>query len=203
MKLSQAAPIIEQVEMDEKDNFSAAQIEKFKTNPEFYEMFIKALDMDSNIKFALSLIEGSPQQQWAAQKCREFMTAMLGGDEWLCKALVPTFPIGCRRLTPAPGYLEALRSPKVDVVTEKIQRIVPQGIELETGQVIEVDAIICATGFESSFRPAFPIVGRKGNLQDIWTNEVPKSYLSIGIAGVPNYFSEEDLVCEEVISADV
>ncbi|SPN96716.1 related to steroid monooxygenase [Cephalotrichum gorgonifer] len=188
MKMGAAAPVINQVEMGPDGEFTPAQIQRFRDDPTFYELFIRTLDLDSNLKFALSLVDGSPQQQWAAQKCREFMTAALGGDRALCEALIPAFPIGCRRLTPAPGYLEAMRDPKVSVVTEGIKRFVRGGIELATGEVLEVDAVICATGFGRSFRPPFPIVGRKGNLQDVWRVEAPASYMSVGIAGMPNYF---------------
>ena len=121
---------------------------------------------------------------------REFMTKMLGGDERLCKALIPNYAIGCRRLTPAPGYLESMKAPNVEVVTDKIKRFVAAGIELETGEVLEVDAIICATGFDTSFCPPFPVVGRTGNLQEIWTKDTPKSYMSLAVAGMPNYFSK-------------
>lgn len=190
MKMGAAAPVINQVEMDAHENFTPAQIQRFKDDPAFYDVFIRTLDLDSNVKFALSLVEGSPQQRWAAEKCREYMTAMLGGDPALCGALIPEFPIGCRRLTPAPGYLEAVRGPKVEVVTTGISRFVRGGIELVGGEVLEVDAVICATGFDRSFQPPFPIHGRKGNLQDVLRVEAPTSYMSVGIAGMPNYFSE-------------
>lgn len=190
MKMGAAAPVINQVEMDAQENFTSAQIQRFKDDPAFYDLFTRTLDLDSNLKFALSLVEGSPQQQWAAQKCREYMTAMLGGDPALCAALIPQFPIGCRRLTPAPGYLEAVRDPKVEVVTAGIRCFVRGGIELVSGEVLEVDTVICATGFDRSFSPPFPIYGRKGNLQDVLRVEPPTSYMSIGIAGMPNYFSE-------------
>lgn len=190
MKMGAAAPVISQIEMDANEDFSPAQIQRFKDDPVFYELFQRTLDLDSNLKFALSLVDGSPQQRWAADKCREFMAAMLGGDPKLCKALIPDFSIGCRRLTPAPGYLEAMRDPRVEVVTEGIRRLVPKGIELVNGEVLEVDAVVCATGFDRSFRPPFPIVGRKGNLQDVWKVETPASYMSVGVAGMPNYFSK-------------
>jgi hypothetical protein len=193
MKMGAAAPIIQQIEMDTQENFTPAQIERFKADPDFYNLFTRALDADSSLKFALSLVQGSPQQQWAAQKCKEFMTAMLGGDEALCRALIPEFPLGCRRLTPAPGYLEAMRDPKVEVVTDGIKRFTSGGIELVDGRVLEVDAVICATGFDQSFCPPFPVVGRKGNLQDIWKAETPTSYMSLGVAGMPNYFSESTI----------
>ncbi len=82
-------------------------------------------------------------------------------------------------MTPAPAYLKALTQPNVDVVTEGMKRIVPEGIELESGTVIQLDAIICATGFDVSFTPRFPLIGRQGNLQDIWSTEVPRAYMSL------------------------
>lgn len=135
-------------------------------------------------------LKDSPVQAFARSKVVEYMTAMLGGDEVLCKKLIPDFPLGCRRMTPAPGYLQALTQPNVSVVTEGMARVVPEGIQLESGEVLAVHAIICATGFDLSFCPRFPLVGRQGNLQDIWRREVAKAYMSCAVAGLPNYFSE-------------
>lgn len=119
------------------------------------------------------------------------MKSTLGGDERLSKALIPTFPVGCRRLTPAVGYLEALTQNNVRVVTDPIVKVVPTGLEISTGEVIEVDAIVCATGFDVSFCPRFPIVGKNGkNLQDLWKENLPRAYMSNSVPGFPNYFSK-------------
>lgn len=115
---------------------------------------------------------------------------ILGGDERLCQALIPNFPLGTRRMTPAPGYLEALRKDNVEVVVGDIRRFVADGIEMASGEVLKVDTIICATGFDISFRPRFPLVGREGNLQDKWSEDTPKAYMSCAVAGMPNYFSK-------------
>lgn len=187
---SPVVPFLDRIEIDEKENFSTAQIETFKSDPDLYARFAAALENDSASKSGLTLNAAGPEQMWAAGKVREFMTAMLGGDARLCKALIPTYPVGCRRFTPAPGYLESLRAPNVEVVTDKIRRFVAEGIELETGEVLKVDAIICATGFDSSFCPPFPVVGRRGNLQDLWAKSTPKSYMSLAVADMPNYFSK-------------
>lgn len=124
------------------------------------------------------------------QKAIEYMTYLLGGDKELCDALIPKFPLGCRRLTPGTGYLEALRQPNVRVVLDGIKRIVPEGFETVTGEIIKIDAIVCATGFDVSFTPRFPIIGRKGNMQDLWTGKIPKAYMSCAIPDYPNYFSK-------------
>ncbi|KAK4937018.1 hypothetical protein LTR28_009973, partial [Elasticomyces elasticus] len=56
------------------------------------------------------------------------------------------------------------------------------------GRKFALDAIICATGFDTSFRPFFPVIGPAGrDLRDDWANE-PRSYLAVAAAGYPNYF---------------
>jgi cation diffusion facilitator CzcD-associated flavoprotein CzcO len=64
------------------------------------------------------------------------------------------------------------------------------GIEMQDGTTFTLDAIVCATGFDTSFRPSFPVIGRdKKDLREVWREE-PRSYLSIAASGFPNYFSE-------------
>jgi cation diffusion facilitator CzcD-associated flavoprotein CzcO len=119
-----------------------------------------------------------------------YMTSVLKNDARLCAALIPKFPVGCRRLTPAPGYLESLTAPNVRVVTEGINEIVSNGIRMETGEVIKVDALICATGFDVSFSPRFPIFGKDNqNLQELWSNDLPQAYMSCAVPEFPNFFS--------------
>lgn len=140
------------------------------------------------------MIKDGPVQAFASTQVRQYMRAMLGGDERLCKLLIPDFPFGTRRLTPAPGYMEALRRDNVEVVGGHIKRFVADGIEMDSGDVLKVDAIICATGFDLSFCPRFPIVGRDGDLRDIWRDTTPKAYMSVAVKGMPNYFSEFHVV---------
>ena len=119
------------------------------------------------------------------------MISALGGDKKLCEDLIPDYALGCRRMTPAAGYLESFRQPNVSLVTDKIDRVVPKGVVTETGEIIKLDIIVCATGFDMSFSPRFPIIGRGGlNLQDRWKKEVPKAYMSCAFTDLPNYFGE-------------
>ncbi|KAK8042096.1 hypothetical protein PG993_006619 [Apiospora rasikravindrae] len=181
--------VLGEVEIDDKENFSQAQIEKLRSQPELYRRFVKAVEKDINGTFPI-VLNGGKVQAFSTEKVVQYMTACLGGDKQLCEALIPKFPLGTRRLTPAPGYLESLRAPNVELLYNNISRIVPEGIELITGEVVKVDAIICATGFDNSFCPRFPVVGRTGNLQDRLRTENPKGYMSCALPGVPNYFSE-------------
>ncbi|KAH7128925.1 hypothetical protein EDB81DRAFT_871659 [Dactylonectria macrodidyma] len=187
LEMSKAAGVLEKIEYDEEGNFTPAQIARFKDDPEFYMVFVKAVEEQVNSNFYLT-IKGSETHQYVTQAVINHMKAALGGDEVLAKALIPSFPVGCRRLTPGVGYLESLTQPNVEVVCDTIVRITPKGLVTKSGRTFEVDAIVCATGFDVSFCPRFPIVGRAGNLQDVWTRELPEAYMSCAVPNLPNYF---------------
>lgn len=116
------------------------------------------------------------------------MKRRLAGKPALVDSLMPSFPPVCRRLTPGPGYLEALTDPKCDVITTGIERIEADAIITSDGQRRPVDAIICATGFDTTFCPRFTVIGKNGaSLGDKW-KKVPSTYLSLATDGFPNYF---------------
>ena len=120
------------------------------------------------------------------------MKAKLGNSP-IADYIIPTFSVGCRRPTPGAGYLEALTKDNVRVVRDDIEKIVPDGIVLTTGEIIKIDTFICATGFDLSFCPRFPIIGRKGaNLAEQW-KERPTAYLSMAPEDIPNYFSKLEI----------
>ncbi|CAK7272635.1 hypothetical protein SEPCBS57363_005229 [Sporothrix epigloea] len=188
LAMGPAADVVNSIELDDDDNFSPEQIARFQTDPTFYRKFVKAIEKEISAGFSM-VLRDSPEQVSATEQLRQYMAAMLNGDERLCKTLIPTFALGCRRMTPAPAYLQTLTKSNVQVVAEGIRRVVPRGIELTNGTMIEVDAIVCATGFDVSFCPRFPLVGRNGNLQDLWRNSIPQAYMSCAVPGLPNYFT--------------
>ncbi|KAG9228833.1 hypothetical protein BJ875DRAFT_219608 [Amylocarpus encephaloides] len=181
--------ILREVEMD-GDKFTAGQIERFVADPEYHLRFVKMVEEEINDRFSL-LIKDSQAASYAMQGLVQYMMAALGGNPRLMKALIPNFSVGCRRLTPAVGYLECLRASNVRVVTDPITEIVENGIKTSTGEIVEIDVLVCATGFDVSFCPRFPIVGRDGvDLRDLWGDgKIPKAYMSVAVPGFPNYFT--------------
>lgn len=105
--------------------------------------------------------------------------------------IVPkNFAVGCRRPTPGNGYLEALCSENTEVVSQFIAEITPRGIKTTDGVEHEVDVIVCATGFDVSWRPSYPTIGREGcSLSEQW-KDIPRTYLSITVPNFPNYLSK-------------
>jgi hypothetical protein len=106
----------------------------------------------------------------------------------LADYLIPDFPPLCKRLTPGPGYLEALVADNVNVIPERISFVNATGIVDVNGIHRPVDTIIAATGFDTSFQGRFPIYGRGGiNLQE--RNKVrAETYLSVTTDQFPNFF---------------
>jgi hypothetical protein len=169
-------------------DFSAEQKSTFESNPAEYLAYRKGVEHELSCRFKM-LHKDTPEQAAAVKFSTEDMTRRLGEGNPLLDVLIPDFAVGCRRPSPGNGYLEALNEPNVTAITGKqIVRVQPNGLVLDTGEVVEVDAIICATGFDLSYKPRFPIVGRNGtNLQDAW-KERPTAYLSLAAADMPNYF---------------
>ncbi|KAG9664100.1 flavin-binding monooxygenase, partial [Aureobasidium melanogenum] len=109
-------------------------------------------------------------------------------DVRLQEKLVPDWSVGCRRITPGIDYLEALNSEKVRVVHGGITKVTSRGPITEDGKEHPVDVLICATGFDTSFKPRFSLVGRSGKaLVDVWKDEA-RAYLGIAVNDYPNYF---------------
>jgi len=134
-------------------------------------------------------IFGTPFQQQFAAINKEAMAKKLEKKPEIMKAMEPQWPPGCRRLTPGPGYLEALCEDNVDFIHDKIKRIVPEGIETVDGKLRKVDIIVCATGFDTSRKSDLPIRGIGGvTLDELW-DETPESYFGIFPPKMPNMFT--------------
>lgn len=118
------------------------------------------------------------------------MRTKLAKKPEIADAIIPKdFNVGCRRPTPAPGYLDALVADNVTVFTEQIQKITEKGLVDQKGIEHPVDVIICATGFDTSWLPRFPFSANGVDLRDLWDPEHGvTSYLSVGVPTFHNYF---------------
>lgn len=132
---------------------------------------------------------GSELSNQAQAYFAALMTERLASKPEILQHILPTFPPLCKRITPGPGYLEALTQPNVTVIPDGIQSVSETGILDNAGKFRDVDTIICATGFDTTFTNRFPIIGQGGvNLGDRWRQEYPSSYLSLSTNEFPNMF---------------
>ncbi|KAF9478226.1 hypothetical protein BDN70DRAFT_933532 [Pholiota conissans] len=100
--------------------------------------------------------------------------------------------MACRLSTPdsrhqLPGILD-IRARRCRKLYGNIERITEKGCVSSNGQEYLVNVLICAIGFDTSYKPRFSMIGHKGqNLAEVWRDE-PKSYFGIAAHDFPNYF---------------
>jgi cation diffusion facilitator CzcD-associated flavoprotein CzcO len=85
-------------------------------------------------------------------------------------------------LLPDGDMFKAIKSGKASVVTDTIERFVENGILLSSGETLEADIVVAATGIElcGLGNVAFEVDGRPVSVPDAWT------YKGIMISDMPN-----------------
>jgi cyclohexanone monooxygenase len=113
-------------------------------------------------------------------------------DEQVAAALMPSYPIGTKRVCLDSGYYETFNRPDVTLVDlrdEPIEHITGRGIRT-TKREIELDAIVYATGYDAmtGALDAIEIRGRDHvALREKW-QAGPRTLLGVQSAGFPNLF---------------
>ena len=132
--------------------------------------------------------EGSDEATLLEAEARAHLAAHVP-DAALAAKLLPTFPLGCKRVLRSDDYYPALMRDDVTLVTDGIARIVPEGIVTADGTVHPLDVIIWGTGFETqSFQGPVDIHGLDGcDLRDAWAGGA-RAYKGITVPGFPNFF---------------
>lgn len=110
-------------------------------------------------------------------------------DPALRATLTPDYPLGCKRLIYSNDYYPALSQANVALVTAPIERITTNGIVTADGTERGIDALVCATGFDTvHLLQSLAIHGRGGRtLADAW-QDGPEALHGISVAGFPNMF---------------
>ena len=125
----------------------------------------------------------------AERACRLHLRRAVSDPE-LRRKLTPRYPFGCKRPTFSNTYYGAFTRPNVELITDPIARIEPDGIVSGRGEKRAIDALVLATGFNIWERDTFhSILGRGGiDLRDHWEATRYESYEGITIPGFPNLF---------------
>lgn len=172
--------------------YSEEQRAEFEKNPAEYLRYRKELEKNFHGGFRGGLL-GSKENNAMRESWLKVMSERVGGDpDWLEK-LVPDYAPGCKRPTPAPGYLESLLDAKTTFTSEPIIRATATGLVTADGTERQVDAIFAATGHADGFVPRFPTIGLGGvDLREKWATDgpigFPETYFGVMAPGYPNYF---------------
>ena len=182
-------------ENGENFHYSEETKQRFRDDPEFYRMYCKAVESELNQRFKIVVNESKDALDALEYSSKEMQRKLATRPDLLEHLMPKNFGIGCRRPTPGNGFLESLCDPKTTTLTKEVQEITPTGFIAADGSNHDVDIIICATGFDTSFRPPFPVLCNGRNIQDDFTPTGGRAsnpnaglgYLGISAPEVPNY----------------
>lgn len=125
---------------------------------------------------------------------RQFLTkyivSELGDRTDLVDKCLPTYPpYGKRPLLDA-GWFRTVARDDVEVFTDRIRRITPRGVVVESGEEIPVDVLVLATGFQNlNLLSPIEVRGRSGRtLRETWGEDDGTAHLGITVPDFPNLF---------------
>jgi cation diffusion facilitator CzcD-associated flavoprotein CzcO len=123
-----------------------------------------------------------------ALRSASFMRLQLRDPEVRRRAW-PDYTFGCKRVLFSSDFLPALQRSNVELITEPIARVVPEGIVTGDGRLHELDAIIWGTGFKTTqFMLPMEIRGVDGSvLSQAWAGGA-HAHLGMTVPGFPNMF---------------
>jgi 4-hydroxyacetophenone monooxygenase len=108
----------------------------------------------------------------------------------LLEKVVPDYPAYGKRILIDNHWFKMLKRANVDLITDAIECIVPEGVRLKDGRVFQAGALVLATGFMvSKMLSPMKIFGRGGyELHEKWGDDDAKAYLGLTVPGFPNFF---------------
>lgn len=133
-------------------------------------------------------LEAGPHREAMQKMFEEFLETVR--DPELRRKLTPDYHLGCTRVPKSDqNYYEAVQQPNVTIETDRIDRVVPNGVVLADGRRIDLDVLVYATGFDThAYMRPMQVTGLNGmTVDELWKDRV-FSYRGIALPGFPNLF---------------
>ncbi len=133
------------------------------------------------------------RDSWAGRKLQDLFATGIRNevvcDRLPAEAVVPDFPIGCKRILISNDWYPAILRPDVTVVDTPVTRVEPDAVVTADGVRHHADVLIFGTGFATTdFLSHIPVTGQDGRrLADAW-EEGAHAYLGSAVAGFPNCY---------------
>jgi len=106
--------------------------------------------------------------------------------------LIPRYSFFCKRPSFSNTLYSTFNRPDVALITDPIEQITKNAVVTKDGTVREIDALVCATGynvFDRSCMPGYELIGRDGvELGEFWEKSRFQAYEGATVPGFPNLF---------------
>jgi len=117
--------------------YTSEERARFRENPTAHREHRKAIVSRTNKSFYM-FRKGQSNTE-AMRLAADQMADKLNHDPRLCDMLIPKWELGCRRITPGPGYLEAFLRNNCDLTNSAITRVSDGAVHTADGKVFECD----------------------------------------------------------------
>lgn len=122
-----------------------------------------------------------------------FIQSKLAARPDLVERMIPESPpMATRHVLVDRNYsvYDALLQDNVTLISDAIECVRPNGIRLKTGEEIELDIIVYATGFKANdFLWPMQLTGSGGKtVEQLWSKDGARAYLTTMMPGFPNFF---------------
>jgi cation diffusion facilitator CzcD-associated flavoprotein CzcO len=143
----------------------------------------------AQLELRFPLFRGNRFLAWAVRRLAEKNLRDLVVDPRLWPVLLPDYPIGGKRILISDDYYQTFARRNVELVTSGIDHLTENAIVTRDGVERAVDAVILATGFQSTaFLAPMHVEGLGGrSLADEWADGA-RAYRGMTVAGFPNFF---------------
>ncbi|MFK8020607.1 MAG: flavin-containing monooxygenase [Pseudomonadales bacterium] len=118
-----------------------------------------------------------------------YITSQVSDEDLLDKVIPQYPPFGTRILQDNGTWLTTLQKEHVHLIAEGVSEITPTGLVSTSGQKIDADVIVWATGFQTdTFVWPMEVIGKDNtHLSEYWST-VPQAYLGMTMPSFPNFF---------------
>jgi len=110
-------------------------------------------------------------------------------DPARAEAMIPRYPMGCKRILISDDFLATMNRPNVNLVTAGIARIEPDAVVTADSARHPADIIVYATGFDlENYLRQTQVTGPGGvQLSERWA-DLPSAYKGAFVPGFPNFY---------------
>ena len=133
------------------------------------------------------------KDSWAGDRLRQLfdreIRAAVVSDRLPETAVVPDYPIGCKRILISNDWYPAIMRPNVEVVERPIDHLEAGGVVTADGTHRPADVLIFGTGFSTTdFLAHIPVTGEGGRtLAQRWADGA-RAYRGTAVPGFPNCY---------------
>jgi cyclohexanone monooxygenase len=137
----------------------------------------------------ISVIENGSDKSHEFKTLAVQMLESAVSDNELRNQLTPDHPLGCKRLVFSSDFIPALTQPNVEVVSSPAQSLRARSLVTEDGAELDVDVVVCATGYAAAdYLGQIDVIGEGGtSLRETWRDGA-YAYLGMAVPGFPNFF---------------